>query len=167
MTQSDPGSPPPPPEGYDPASEEVMGAMSRGLGIRIAAWREGFGAVEMPISERVINRQGVVHGGAIATLIDTAAGYAVCYCPYPGRRRNAFTLSLTTNYLSAGRDGILRAEAWITGGGAAVKFVDAKVIGESAGLIATATGVFRLRSDSLTLYGAPRDPIVSDPGANV
>lgn len=149
---------PPPPEGYDPATEEVMGPMSRGLGIRITAWREHFGAVEMPISAQVINRQGVVHGGAIATLIDTAAGYAVCYCPYPGRRRNAFTLSLTTNFIGAGRGALLRAEAWVTGGGAAVNFVDAKATDETGAVIATGTGVFRLRSDSRTLYGAPRDP---------
>lgn len=150
---------PEPPADYDPISEEPVSAVPSSFGMRLVEWREGFAAVECVVTEALSNRQGVVHGGATATLIDTAAGYAVVYCPYPGRRRNAFTLSLTTQFLSAARGigGVMRAEARLVGGGAAVAFVDAQVFDQDRRLLATSSGVFRLRSDSRSLWGAPRD----------
>lgn len=150
---------PDPPSDYDPIQEERLSALPEALGFRLVEWREGFAAMAWPMSELAVNRQGLAHGGAIATLIDTTAGYAAVFCPYPGRRRRAMTLSLTVQFLAAIRDAgaVMRSEAEITGGGAATAFIDARVLDGRRRLIATASGVFRLRSDSRSLWGAPRD----------
>ena len=53
-----------------------------------------------------LNLQGVLHGGMIATLADTAAGLAVRTELTPGRTH--VTTSLTVQYLPSGRSGAAR-----------------------------------------------------------
>jgi len=72
------------------------------LGVRLTQWREGYAELRMSIDPSKLNRQGVLQGGAIATLLDAAAGYAGLYAEPGQAARHAFTLSLTTNYLDKG-----------------------------------------------------------------
>lgn len=156
----DPPNPlPPPPDGYDPIEEEGVSTVPFALGMRITEWREGFAAVLWDVDERTENRQGVAHGGATATLLDTAAGYAAVFCPYPGRVRRAFTISLDIQYIGAIRpaDGPVRCEARVTGGGRKIVFVEAAAMSAGGVLLAKAQGVFSMRSDSYSLWGAARD----------
>lgn len=46
------------------------------LDVRLIAWRDGYAEMVMPVDARKLNRQGVVQGGAVATLLDAASGYA-------------------------------------------------------------------------------------------
>lgn len=147
---------PPPPEGYDPRTEEPPSPLLGAIGARLTLWEEGLAEVTLEMGPEVVNRQGVAHGGAVMTLIDSATGYAGCFCPYPGRARHALTLSMTTNFLNGGRPPRLIATARVTGGGRSSYFAAAEVRDADGLLIATGTGVFRYRSDSRTLYGAPR-----------
>lgn len=149
---------PTPPEGYDPITEEVLSALPDALGMRLTVWREGYAEMEGDITETIGNRHGYVHGGALATLIDTAAGYAAVYCPYPGRRRNAFTLALNLQFIAAAarEDGPLRASARRVGGGASVSFIEAEVHDRHGKLIANSSGVFKLLGASRSLWGIPR-----------
>lgn len=147
---------PEPPAGFDPISEEPLGPMVRALGFTLTGWSKGFARVEMPVSEMVINRQGVIHGGALATLLDTVAGYSGTFCPYPGRVRRAFTLSLTTQFIAAVGEGAVTAEARVTGGGRSVFFSEAEARAADGRLLASATGVFKYRGASGDLWGEPR-----------
>ena len=54
-------------------------------------------------------------------------------------------------------DGPVRAEARISGGGASIVFVDVEARNAAGALVAKAQGVFRMRSDSRNLWGAPRN----------
>lgn len=146
---------PPPPPDYDPIADEPLSPMGEAFEMRILEWREDFVVVACPVSRMIINRQGLVHGGALMTLLDTALGYCGVYCPYPGRRRNALTLSMTTQFLASTREGTLRAEARRVGGGRSIFYGEAKVLDAADRALATATGVFKYRSDSGALYGAP------------
>ena len=153
-----PGPLPDPPAGFDTLDEESVSALPAVQGMRRVEWRDGFAALTWEIGAEAVNRQGVAHGGATATLLDTAAGYAPVYCPYPGRRRRAFTLSLDLQFVGAIRpdEGPVRAEGRVTGGGSAIAFVEAQAWNNAGALVAKAQGVFRLRSDSRSLWGAPR-----------
>lgn len=157
MTDAD-RDPPPPPEGYDPITEEPVSPLLSTIGARLTRWEDGFAEVVLDVGASVINRQNVVHGGAVMTLIDGASGYAGCYCPYPGRVRHALTLSMTTNFMAPGRAPCLITTSRVVGGGRGTFFTQTDVCDIEGQLVARSSGVFRRRSDSLTLYGAPRPP---------
>lgn len=132
----------------DPRLREEAYALQSHLGFDLTGWREGWARVELPVSGHLMNRQGLVHGGVHATLLDTAMGYCGCYTGDPNRRTLALTLSLTVNYISQINGLKLVAEARREGGGRSTFFASATLRDDAGGLIATATGVFRLRAEA-------------------
>ena len=67
--------------------------------------------LEMPVDDRHKQIHGVVHGGVIAALADTAGGLAT-YMASPRGRRVA-TIEMKINYLEAVADGTVRADAHV------------------------------------------------------
>lgn len=63
---------------------------------------EGFARVEMTIDEQILNVHGFVHGGALYSLADTAAGAASF-----ATGRDSVTLTGTINYIKPGKGGKL------------------------------------------------------------
>ena len=92
------------------------------LGVRLTQWRDGYAELVMPIDASKLNRQGVLQGGAIATLLDAAAGYAGVYVAPGEPARHGFTLSLTTNYLDKGLGGFVTAKGFLERAGRSVFF---------------------------------------------
>lgn len=131
----------------DPNLLEPPSALQTHLGYRLAAWSEGFARIELPLEPFLMNRQGLPHGGIHATMLDTAMGFCGCYTGDPARRQMALTLSLTVNYLGQASGTRLLAEARRTGGGKSTYFAEATVRDDTGALIATGSGVFRLRRD--------------------
>ncbi len=131
----------------DPTYDAEGSALQRHLGYRLTEWREGFARVTLPMSDFIMNRQGLPHVGVHATLLDTAMGYAGCYTGDPAQRQMALTLSLTVNYLDQASGDLLIAEGRMTGGGRRTYFAEGQIIDNSGATIATATGVFRYRSN--------------------
>lgn len=64
--------------------------------------KEGHAKVEMIIDEQILNVHGFVHGGALYSLADTAAGAASF-----ATGRDSVTLSGTINYIKPGKGGKL------------------------------------------------------------
>ena len=130
----------------DPRLLEDSSPMQQHLGFETTAWQPDFARVEIPLSDVLMNRQGLPHGGVHATLLDSAMGFAGCYTGDPEKRQMALTLSLTVNYLAQATGTHLIAEGWRTGGGRKTYFAEGKVTDDADNVIATATGVFRYRS---------------------
>jgi uncharacterized protein (TIGR00369 family) len=131
---------------FDPKLKEGPYPLQALLGMELTGWSEGFARVEMAVSDKVMNRQGIPHGGVHATLMDSAMGYSGCYTGDPDARQMALTLSLTINYLAQAQGTRLIAEGRVTGGGRKTYFAESALRDELGTLIATATGVFKLRS---------------------
>lgn len=129
----------------DPRLREEAYALQTLLGFDLTGWREGWARVEMPVKPQLANRQGLVHGGIHATLLDTAMGYSGCFTGDPERRVLALTLSLTVNYVSAIKGVRLIAEATRLGGGRSTFFSSARLADDTGETVATASGVFRYR----------------------
>lgn len=68
--------------------------------LRVVTVREGYAEVLLPASPNILNPLGNVHGGAIYTLCDVAAGTAAA-----SRGLVAVTLSANINYLRPGHAG--------------------------------------------------------------
>ncbi|HTR08630.1 MAG TPA: PaaI family thioesterase [Paraburkholderia sp.] len=113
------------------------------LGVSVAQWRDGYAELVMPIEASKLNRQGVLQGGAIATLLDAAAGYAGLFSPAGEPPRHGFTLSLTTNYLDKGLGQFVRAKGFLERGGRSIFFARAEAWVDDRLLIASAQGTFK------------------------
>ena len=132
----------------DPRLIEPPYPLQRHLGMTLTAWSEGSARVEAPVTEKLMNRQGLPHGGVHATLLDSAMGYAGCYTGDPDQRQMALTLSLTVNYVGQPAGTRLIAEGQVTGGGRKTYFAEGRLLDDQETLLATATGVFKYRSRS-------------------
>lgn len=113
------------------------------LGVRLTQWREGYAEFSMSIDASKLNRQGVLQGGAIATLLDAAAGYAGVYAQPGQAARHGFTLSLTTNYLDKGLGKYVIAKGFLERQGRSIFFSRGEVWVNGRILIATAQGTFK------------------------
>ena len=84
------------------------------------------------------NNYGIVHGGALCTLLDVAMGSAArlkAACP-------VVTIDMQVSFLSAGR-GVLFGEGRVLRAGRTLMFGEGEVRDEGGDLIAKATGLFR------------------------
>lgn len=130
----------------DPRLVEPPYPLQAHLGMCMTAWSEDYARIETPLTNFLMNRQGLPHGGIHATLLDSAMGYAGCYTGDPDRRQMALTLSMTVNYLAQASGEVLIAEGWRTGGGRRAFFAEGRVTDHTGTVIATSTGVFRYLS---------------------
>lgn len=123
------------------------GGFADHIGYRLGDWREDHAEVGLEVAAHHLNRSGVLHGGVLTTLIDTACGYAGCFSPDPDQPRRAFTLSLNCQFVASAEAGArLTASARRTGGGRQIFFARAQVLDQDGRLIGQGDGVFRYRS---------------------
>ena len=90
-----------------------------------------------------LNRHGVLHGGIISTLLDTASGVTASLTVDDEGLTPFTTVSLNINFLAPVVSGDVRATGRISGGGRSLTFVDAEVCDDQGRRIATSTGVFK------------------------
>ena len=125
------------------------------LGYRVAEWRDGHGVIVLDAGPRHLNRAGVVHGGVLTTLIDTACGFSATFCPVPGRVRRVMTLSLTVTFTGQAGPGPIRAVGTKRGGGTRIFACSADVLDADGRLVAVGQGSFRYHTGSERPEGVP------------
>jgi uncharacterized protein (TIGR00369 family) len=81
------------------------------LGIEIDLIEPGRAVLGVEIRQELLQLQGVLHGGAMASLIDTAVAMAIVSVSGPEDRFT--TVELKINYLAPVRDGRVTADARI------------------------------------------------------
>ncbi len=119
------------------------------VGYRLTSWREEAVELTLTVEARHLNRSGVLHGGVLTTLIDTACGYSGCHTPEGATPRRAFTLSLNCQFIATVAAGaLLTVRAVPSGGGRQVFFSRAQVRDQTGRLIGQGEGVHRYRSGS-------------------
>jgi uncharacterized protein (TIGR00369 family) len=119
----------------------AMPAFRELLGIEVVSAEEGMARLMLQAEERHLNPGGTVHGGAIATLLDTAMGTAVATTT--GGGEIPVTVEMKVNYLEPGQQGLLAATARIHKRGRRFTVLEADVVQEESGeVIAYATGTF-------------------------
>jgi len=96
--------------------------------------------LEMPVDERHKQIHGVVHGGVIAALADTAGGLATYMACARGTR--VATIEMKINYLEAVSSGTVRAEARVVRLGTHIAVVDCDVRDETRRLVGKALMTF-------------------------
>jgi uncharacterized protein (TIGR00369 family) len=118
-------------------------AFQQHMGYVLEVWEPERAVLGYTIQAEHMNRTGRLHGGVLATLLDTTMGYSGVYSDEPGGTRACVTLSLTVNFVGAVSEGRLTIEARRTGGGNTIFFSEGEVRDAQGRLVATATGSFR------------------------
>jgi uncharacterized protein (TIGR00369 family) len=146
-----------PPTDYDPIAHEPASGFRHLVGYRVAEWSEGRAVMSLTPEPSHLNRGGVVHGGVIASLMDSAGGFCGCWCPIPGRVRRVVTVSLTVNFVAPVREGELRVVGLCRSGGRRTYFAQIDAYDGQGKLVATGQGVYRYARGSEAPEGVPRE----------
>lgn len=103
------------------------------------------GRATLDVEPRHANRNGMLHGGIIAMLLDAACGFTASMRLGEGVAMTPLvTVSLTTQFVAAARMGSrVTAVGYPSGGGRKIGYVHGELRDEEDRLIATASGVFK------------------------
>lgn len=105
------------------------------IGIQLDSVEPGLATMSLSIREDLKQNNGVVHGGAIASLIDSAAAFAVI--PLLDENETATTVDLTISYLRPLRHGTARSSAIVLRAGSRIIAISVEVRDEAGNLAAT------------------------------
>lgn len=93
-----------------------------------------------------LNNSGVVHGGVILSLMDSASGRCGQYAPPGTPKVSSMTVTLNTSFVGQTRGGRLVATARKVSSGRSLYFTAVEVHNDAGELVATASGVHRWRA---------------------
>jgi uncharacterized protein (TIGR00369 family) len=122
---------------------EPISGFQKHMGYELVEWSNGVAKLMMPLGPHLLNREGIPHGGALATVLDTAMGFAGSYTGDPDNPNIVMTLNLFVNYMAKVSGDCLITTAKVTGGGHKTFFAEASVSDDLGTVAATATGVFK------------------------
>ncbi|MDH4609162.1 PaaI family thioesterase [Pseudomonas sp. BN102] len=115
----------------------------QGLGIELLHWGPGEATFRLAIDDRHLNRQGALHGGLIATLLDAACGYSGLHAGEDEEEVHGLTVMLNIAYLQMAREGTVTARGRVRRSGRSLYFAEAELSNARGELLATAQGSFK------------------------
>lgn len=102
---------------------------------------------EMPVSEEIYGVMGAVHAGAMVSLADTAATFAVIVAKEDSSPEHfPLAIGLSTQIVGNVREGTLRAESVVVHPGRTIVAVDTHVTDEAGRLLAKVTTTHFIRN---------------------
>ena len=116
----------------------------RHLGIRLEAIEDGRARLVLPYRPELATIEDIVHGGAIASLIDTAGMAATWSDDSEPESMSGSTVTLNVNYVAAARGRDLTATAEVVRRGRSLVFSEVRVTKPDGRLVATGSVVQRL-----------------------
>ncbi len=113
---------------------------ARLLGIELVDIAYGEAILKLKMRDELRQPQGVLHGGATASLIDTATAFAVITCLGDGEK--ATTIDLTVHYLRPVSEGEIVCTAKVARAGRRILTVSAECVNSEGKLTATALSTY-------------------------
>jgi uncharacterized protein (TIGR00369 family) len=115
-------------------------AYAKFLGLELGEIDNGEVTIHLNVRDELKQNQGVVHGGAVASLIDTASAFAVLTQIETHER--VTTTDLTIHYLRPITAGRMTARARVVRGGRRLFVLSIDVTDDAAALVATAVTTY-------------------------
>ena len=117
---------------------------ARFLGMRLVGAERGAATVALELREELTRHEGLMHGGALASLLDTASAFAVLSLLAPGER--TVTVDLTIHYLRPVLSGEVSARARVLRKGRRIATLVIDATDSSGALAATAVTTYAVLS---------------------
>jgi acyl-CoA thioesterase len=118
------------------------------LGIEVAQMGEGYARLVMPFDEKLTQPYGLVHGGALFALGDSAAAVAIGSVVEPEKK--FVTIEMKINFLLPVKDGTMEAVAKVIKKGKRIVPVDMDITNNGA-LVAKAIATYIILDDDKRL----------------
>lgn len=129
-------------EGFTPGlTNSEIGKL---IGREIVKMENGISEVTFDMSATWLNMQGILHGGAFATMLDTACGAATRSLLDMKKYRGSATLELKTSYLKAGKPGKYLGKGKVLRMGRSVAYSEASLFDQDGALVSKASATFKL-----------------------
>ena len=113
----------------------------KNLGITFHSLVKGDVCVKLIVSEKVLNNNNTLHGGAIVSLLDVAISSTLRTI----QPDLVTTVSLTTNFINTAKLGTtVYARANIVSSKSRIQYVGSELLDEDGLIIANAVGIFSL-----------------------
>jgi len=113
--------------------------LSRFLGMDIDVVEPGHAVSRLRINETHLNPNGVVHGGVLFTLTDTAMGMATMTVLNEGR---CASIEIHLRFLRPVSSGLIEAHATVVRQGRRVIHLESRIHDDAGTLVATGTSTF-------------------------
>lgn len=117
------------------------------LGLQVEELRQDYARMRLPYRPEFRQPAGVIHGGVIASMIDSVVVPAIG-SGYD-EPRQLFTIDVQIRFLAPIVDDDIVAEGWITQRGRQIVFCDAEVRSGAGGIAATGTLTYKVSSKPL------------------
>lgn len=117
-----------------------IGPLAEILHITNGGAADGHAVYKLDVTPDILNPHGVLHGGAVYTMVDYSMGGAVVSVLPPGEI--CATIEIKISYLAGVRGGVLTCETDIIKRGRKVVFLESRVSDDAGKLVAAATGSF-------------------------
>jgi uncharacterized protein (TIGR00369 family) len=114
------------------------------LGIQLTNMQPDIAVLTLPFTPALATLGNIVHGGAIASLIDTAAMVAAWSNAGVQNNPRGTTVGMTVNYLAAGNGEDLVATARVLRRGRSLVYLDVDVHGVSGNAVAKGLVTYKL-----------------------
>ena len=114
------------------------------LQIRLEEIDAGFARFRMPFRRELVQAYGVAHGGAIASLADTAVAFALMTLIQPGER--VTTVEMKINFLAAVSEGELIGESRVVQKGKRLALAEMEVKDGNGKLVAKGLATYMILS---------------------
>lgn len=116
----------------------------RHLGMQLISLGKDQATLTLPFTEDIITVGTTVHGGALASLIDTAATVAAWSGAEVTASTRGTTVALTVNYLAAAQKEDIQATARVLRRGRSLTYLDVEVQSASGTLVAKGLVTYKL-----------------------
>ena len=117
------------------------------LGYKVTDRGVGFAEVSLKVGPQHLNRLSIPHGGLLATLLDSASGFAAAFVEGPENPRTVVTLSMNIMFIGQARVGdTIVAQGRRISGGKTIGFATAEALVDGK-TIARAEETFRYFRD--------------------
>ena len=113
------------------------------LGMEVKAIKEGESRIEMPFKQDLTHPYGIAHGGAIASLADSAVAMALIGLVDPKDRIT--TIEFKINFFVSVDKGELEAHAKIIHKGTKTAVGDVEVVNEKGKLVAKLVATYNIK----------------------